>query len=105
MIAFMTVSLSKSYQVFQVSMNVWPLATLIMQTLLALRPVPMFVILHPQQESFSLVEVLRNRTYGYFFVWTGKEDQNIRIGEKNVNSPKLDIFELIFLINLMLFGE
>ena len=97
MIAFMTVSLSKSYQVFQVSMNVWPLATLIMQTLLALRPVPMFVILHPQQESFSLVEVLRNRTNGYFL--SGPEE------EENVNSPKLDVFEFIFLINLMLLGS
>ena len=66
MIAFMTVSPSKSYQVFQASMNVWPLATLIMLTLLALQPVPMFDTLHPLLESFSLVEVLRNRTHGYF---------------------------------------
>ena len=29
---------------------------------------------------------------------------SLRMEKKNLNSPKLDIFELIFLINLMLFG-
>ena len=38
------------------------------------------------------------------FPFTGLDDPGY-IGEKKFNSPKLDIFEFIFLINLMLFGS
>ena len=42
-----------------------------------------------------------------FWSWTFdmKIPKNVGNGEKNFNYPKLDIFEFIFLINLMLFGS
>ena len=52
--------------------------------------------------SIELCCYILNRLYGAWFFYNCKL---YYIGEKNFNSPKLDIFEFIFLINLMLFGS